>query len=138
MFGNTPGQADGVRHAMRLIKTLFWLVIAAALIGIFLINPARVDLVLPGMPLLNGRLGFFLLVAFLLGMVPMYLWHKLRAWGLRRQLRKVQAQTPAATPAAAAVPDDPEAALDRRARAAGYASDMPAQARPIAVPPAGA
>jgi uncharacterized integral membrane protein len=124
---------------MGVIKAMFWLLVAGVMLVLFLLNPARVDFVLPGVPVLNARLGFLLVLAFLAGMIPMYWWHKLRAWALKRKLRKVEASVAASAPSASTpAVDDPAATLDRRMRAAGYAGDVPVQARPIAVPPAGA
>jgi uncharacterized integral membrane protein len=129
------------------MQTLKLIILVALLLLVgFLaaLNWEPVQIALPGQSLpYTAPLGGLLMGAFLCGLLPAMLWYKLSRWTLRRKLSKTEAKLQAAhAPAAAAPTTDPEAALLARARAAGgasgYGGDLPAQARPITVPPGGA
>jgi hypothetical protein len=109
---------------MRSLKLLILFIICLLLGWIFFINPARVDLYLPGLPLLEGRVGFFLVIAFLLGLVPSMVSHRISRFFWRRRLTKARTLTGHAVPDAPSMQTqaDSEAALLARARAAGGAA----------------
>jgi uncharacterized integral membrane protein len=131
---------------MRTLKLILLVVILLLAAFMAALNWQMVKVALPGQAIpFDAPLGGLMLGSFLAGLVPAMLWYKLSRWNVRRKLTKTEAklqaaQTPAPTPVAATV--DPEAALLARARAAGgasgYSGDLPAQARPMSVPPGGA
>jgi uncharacterized integral membrane protein len=129
---------------MRTLKII--ILVAMLLLAGFLaaLNWEPVQIAMPGQSLpYTAPLGGLLLGAFLAGLLPAMLWYKLSRWTVRRKLTKTEAKLQAANAPAPVPPAiDPEAALLARARAAGgatyYGDDMPAQARPISVPPGGA
>jgi uncharacterized integral membrane protein len=129
---------------MRTLKII--LLVAILLLAVFLaaLNWETVRVFVPGQSLpFTAPLGGLMLGSFLAGLVPAMIWYKLSRWTVRRKLTKVEAKLTAAnTPAPAPAAMDPEAALLARAKAAGgaagYSGDLPAQARPMSVPPGGA
>jgi hypothetical protein len=112
---------------MRAIKLVLYLALAVVLAWVFIANPGRTEVQLPGLPMLEGRTGFFLVLAFLVGLLPSMLSHRVSRFLWRRKLAKTEAKvaTTAVVPAAA-VPSinapETEEALLARARAAGGAA----------------
>ncbi len=109
---------------MQFLKTLMWVLILVAGI-IFAINnwqPVTVSL-WSGL-VLDTSLPFLMFVSFLVGFLPMLLWHRASRWRITRKLdtaeRALAEHKAAATPPAA--PADPIASI-------------PPAAAPIAVPP---
>jgi uncharacterized integral membrane protein len=91
---------------MTFLKTLFWVVLAVVLVIFFMHNwtPAQINLF--GDLVWQTKLPVPLTLAFLLGFLPLYAWHRATRWRDRRRTL-AQAATPAATPATttpAAVP----------------------------------
>ncbi len=129
---------------MRTLKII--ILVAVLLLAAFLaaLNWEPVQIAVPGQTLpFMAPLGGLMLGSFLAGLLPAMLWYKLSRWTVRRKLTKVEAKLTAANAPTAATPVmDPEAALLARAKAAGgasgYSGDLPAQARPMSVPPGGA
>jgi uncharacterized integral membrane protein len=129
---------------MRTLKIIF--LVTVLLLAAFLaaLNWELVPVAVPGQNLpYSLPLGGLLMGSFLAGLVPAMIWYKLSRWTVRRKLTKVEAKLTAANAPAAPAPTlDPEAALLARAKAAGgatgYSGDLPAQARPMSVPPGGA
>jgi lipopolysaccharide assembly protein A len=128
---------------MRTLKLLILIIIALLALFLVMLNIDEiVPLSLPGAQAkILAPLGLLLLGAFLAGLLPTMIWYKLSRWRVRRKLTRAEAKLQAGGPAAP-TPADPESSLLARARAAGgaagYAGDLPAQARPMSVPPAGA
>ena len=79
---------------MRVIRTLLWVVITAALVAFIAINWERVPVNF--WPLNAGYLhfewpvGVIALVFFLLGLVPMWLLHRAGRWQLRRRINALE------------------------------------------------
>ena len=127
---------------MRVFKLIILITVALLALFLVLLNIEEiVPLSLPGVQVKTPLpLGLLLLGAFLAGLLPTMIWYKLSRWSVRRKLTRAEAKLRDATPASPAV--DPESSLLARARAAGgaagYSGDLPAQARPMSVPPAGA
>lgn len=83
---------------MQFLKTLFWVMLA---IGVVLF--ARENWVPAEIKLWSGliaevKLPFLLLVTFLLGFLPTYLFYRGRMWSLRRQLTRPETVTVANQP----------------------------------------
>jgi uncharacterized integral membrane protein len=129
---------------MKTLKII--ILVAVLLLAGFLaaLNWEPVHIAVPGQALpFTAPLGGLMLGSFLAGLLPAMIWYKLSRWTVRRKLTKVEAKLTAANaPAPTAAAMDPEAALLARAKAAGgatgYSGDLPAQARPMSVPPGGA
>ncbi len=129
---------------MRTLKIIIMvaLLLLAGLVAWLNWEPVKFSMLGQALPY-TFPLGGLMLGSFLAGLVPAMIWYKLSRWTVRRKLSKTEAKLQAAsTPTETSVAMDPEAALLARARAAGgatgYGGDLPAQARPISVPPGGA
>jgi putative membrane protein len=101
---------------MRMLRTLFWVVITALLVGFMAMNwgaTAPVNL----WPLATGFLhfewpvGVIALVFFILGLAPMWLLHRVTRWTMRRKLdsaeRALASVKPSYPPAAPVTPLSP-------------------------------
>jgi len=88
---------------MNFLRTLFWVVLAVSLAIFASRNWTNVTLNLWGSIQADIKLPFLLLVTFLIGFLPTYLYLRGRIWSLSRKL--VLAERPAvpAVPAPAAV-----------------------------------
>jgi uncharacterized integral membrane protein len=86
---------------MQFLKTLFWVVVAVVAALFAYHNWAPVSLSLWAGLIVEVKLPALLLFAFLLGLVPMYLVHRGRVWGLRRRLGQPGRVTVANQPLAA-------------------------------------
>ncbi len=71
---------------MQFLKTLFWVLIAVAAVVFAMYNWVAVPLALWGGLALEVKLPLLLLVAFLLGLLPMLVVHRTTRWRLRRRL----------------------------------------------------
>lgn len=71
---------------MQFLKTLFWVVLAVAAVIFAMRNwtPATVNLW--GGLLVDAKLPVLIYGAFLLGLVPMFLYHRAARWQFRRRL----------------------------------------------------
>ena len=128
---------------MRTLKLIILIVAALLLLFVVLLNlDEMAHLALPGYAEKFALpLGLLLAGAFLGGLLPAMAWYKLSRWRVRRKLVKAESRLAAREPGAPAT-SDAETSLLARARAAGgasgYSGDIPVQARPMSVPPAGA
>jgi uncharacterized integral membrane protein len=104
---------------MHFLKTLFWVVLAAALILFTRENWVPVTLNLWSGLQADVKLPFLLLLVFLAGFLPTYLLYRGRMWTLRRQLNRPERVTvgnqpgpvvPPPAPAAATTPANDEGA----------------------------
>ena len=101
---------------MQFLKTLFWVALAVVLVLFANVNWTAVTLRLWGGLEADVKLPVLILVAFLLGFLPMLIVHRARVWTLRRRIEAHERQTassyvPApviATPAHN-LPEDPPA-----------------------------
>ena len=89
---------------MNFLKTLFWVVVAVSLAIFANRNWTDVTLNLWGNIQAEIKLPFLLLVTFLVGFLPTYLYLRGRIWGLSRKL--ALAERPAVQPVPA--PPNPE------------------------------
>ncbi|MEN2787520.1 hypothetical protein ACFOKI_03135 [Sphingomonas qilianensis] len=97
---------------MQFLKILFWCLLAF-LAALFTIgNWTNVQIKLWGGLIAEVNLPLLLIAMFLLGLLPMLLYHQLVRWRLRQRLTTVQGtletlRTPAHVPAAAVLHADP-------------------------------
>jgi hypothetical protein len=107
---------------MQFLKTLFWIVLTVIAVAFAFKNWNPVPLYLWGDIVAYVKLPILLLVAFLIGLLPMFVLHRATRWRLRRRLEDVRRELgEARTVDAAPVTDEPL---------------LPPGAAPIAVPPA--
>ncbi|WP_221794953.1 hypothetical protein [Aquisediminimonas sediminicola] len=113
---------------MQFLKTLFWVMLAVIAVAFAANNWIVVSIKLWGETSLDTKLPVLMLVSFLLGLVPLLLWHHASKWLLRRKLSRLEA---ALANEQATRPHDRLDPLDKDA------SDLtPApSAAPMAVPP---
>ena len=103
---------------MQFLKTLFWVAVAVVLVLFATENWQAVTVRLWGGLEVDIKLPVLVLIAFLIGFLPMLVIHRARLWSLRRRLDAHERQiaavhgapagevAPAATPPAAGAGDD--------------------------------
>lgn len=77
---------------MQFLKTLFWVAVAVALALFGKANWKPVTLKLWGGLEADIKLPVLILTAFLLGLIPMLLFHRARLWTMRRRIEAVERQ----------------------------------------------
>lgn len=95
---------------MQVIRTIFWVLLAIAVMGFVLMNWGLPQDVIfwPGTTdnpyLVEWPVGFIALVFYLLGFVPMWLYHRGTKWRLTRRIKTLEnaAKAAAITPSASA------------------------------------
>jgi lipopolysaccharide assembly protein A len=94
---------------MTFLKTLFWVVLAVVLVIFFMHNWTPTQINLFGDLVWQTKLPVPLMLAFLLGFVPVYAWHRAVRWRDRRRYAATVTATPAPVPASTTspVPADP-------------------------------
>jgi putative membrane protein len=97
---------------MQFLKTLFWVVLTVILVLWAKANWFTVELKLWGGLVADVKLPIVILTAFLLGFLPTLIVHHARLWSLKRRIEQTTVVSvpavPAATPAAAALPETTE------------------------------
>ena len=93
---------------MNFLRTLFWVVLAVSLAIFSTRNWSNVTLNLWGSIQADVKLPFLLLLMFLIGFLPTYLYMRGRVWGLKRKLALAErpAVQPIAAPVSTAVDDE--------------------------------
>jgi uncharacterized integral membrane protein len=71
---------------MRFLKTLIWVTIIIGLIVFAINNWAPVSVRLWGGLRLDIKLSALVIVAFLLGFLPLYLLHRTQVWRMKRRI----------------------------------------------------
>ena len=84
---------------MNFLRTLFWVVLAVSLAIFATRNWSNVTLNLWGNIQAEVKLPFLLLLTFLIGFLPTYLYLRGRIWGLRRKLALAERPIVQPTPA---------------------------------------
>lgn len=100
---------------MAFLRTLLWIVVTIVVVVFSLRNWAPVTLNLFGDRQADVKLPALLLIAFLLGFLPLYAWHRLTLWRHRRALalaRTADVPEPAVPPPVAAFAPAPARAAD--------------------------
>lgn len=95
---------------MQFLKTLFWVALAMILVLFASVNWKAVTLTLWGGLEADVKLPILILAAFLLGLLPMLVFHRARVWSLKRRLdaheRQATVITAPTTPAPEPVDED--------------------------------
>lgn len=71
---------------MQFLRTLFWVVIAVVAVIFAFNNWTQVTVSLWGGLRVDAKLPILLLVAFLIGLLPLFVVHRATRWTLRRRL----------------------------------------------------
>lgn len=95
---------------MQVVRTIFWVLLAIAVMGFVLMNWGLPQDVIfwPGTAdnpyLVEWPVGFIALVFYLLGFAPMWLYHRGTKWRLTRRIKTLEnaAKAAAITPSASA------------------------------------
>jgi putative membrane protein len=98
---------------MQFLRTLFWVVLAVVAVIFAFNNWTQVSVNLWGGLRADAKLPVLLLVAFLIGLLPMFILHRATRWNLKRRLdnaeraladlRGLDAAAPAADPVAPSI-----------------------------------
>lgn len=103
-------QRPETREPMHFLKTLFWVILAAGLVLFARENWVPVPINLWSGLIAEVKLPFLVLIAFLLGFLPTYLFYRGRIWTLRRQMSRPERVSVANQPVGADAPPPPAAA----------------------------
>ncbi len=71
---------------MSFLKTLFWVILATGFVIFAVHNWQPVSLKLWGGLWLDSKLPAIMLLSFLLGFVPLYIWHRSIIWKHKRKI----------------------------------------------------
>ena len=85
--------ALNLRH-MAFLRTLFWIAVTVVVVVFSIRNWVPVTINLFGDIRADAKLPVLLLLAFLLGFVPLYAWHRATRWRDRRRIVPVAAPAP--------------------------------------------
>lgn len=93
---------------MHFLKTLFWVVLAVAIVLFSSANWAPVSVNLWGGIQADVKLPVLILAAFLIGFLPTFAYYRARLWSLRRRLETLERNTlPAPVTDAPTLPSAP-------------------------------
>ena len=92
---------------MQFLRTIFWVILAVAAVVFSFGNWTQVTLNLWGDVQLDSKLPVLLFIAFLIGLVPMFILHRATRWRLRRKLESTERALEAARGAVPAEPATP-------------------------------
>ena len=97
---------------MRFLKTLIWVTIIIGLIVFATNNWAPVSVILWGGLRLDTKLPALMIVAFLLGFLPLYLLHRTQMWRLKRRILTLEGNQQTSTFSPPAAPPSAYTAMD--------------------------
>jgi len=84
---------------MAFLRTLLWIVITVIVVVFSVRNWVPVPVNLFGDTVVETKLPMLLLIGFLIGFVPLYVWHRAVKWRHSRKLSQIErSATPAPTP----------------------------------------
>ena len=89
---------------MQIVRTIVWVVILAALLIFTAFNWRPVEVQIWTNMVLETKIPALVIVAFLLGLVPMWLIHRGTKWRLQRRIAGLESAARANAKAAAATP----------------------------------
>ncbi len=112
---------------MNFLKTLFWIAITVVAVVFASNNWHAVTLNLWAGLQADAKLPVLLFVAFLVGFLPTWLWHRARLWSVRRQSEQAPRPAPAPLPTLA-TPEAPSPL----STPAPYPAPVPLPGEPLA------
>lgn len=99
---------------MQIVRTILWVVIAIAIMLFSILNWNPVEITLWDGILVETKVPALVILAFLLGIFPMWLYHRSVKWGLSRRIRSLENSIKSAAIARSREPSkDEDAAVDR-------------------------
>ncbi|KPP95037.1 LapA family protein [Erythrobacter sp. HL-111] len=75
---------------MQIVRTIVWVLIVIAVLAFSLFNWEPVEITLWDNLVLETKVPALVIIAFLLGLVPMWLYHRSVKWSLRRRIRSLE------------------------------------------------
>ena len=75
---------------MQIVRTILWVVIAIAIMFFSLLNWNPVEITLWDGILVETKVPALVILAFLLGLFPMWLYHRSVKWGQSRRIRSLE------------------------------------------------
>ncbi len=100
---------------MQVIRTIVWVLLLVVLLLFSINNWQQVEVKIWEGLILETRLPALIVVAFLLGLLPMWLLHKAKGWRLTRRINALENTVRATTTTPAAPPVATATQLDARA-----------------------
>lgn len=103
---------------MQFVKILFWVLFLVASFIFWWSNEARTTVDI-GAAIVEGRVSTFVITAFLLGSVPLWLLNRTNQWRLSRRIKTLEAAArpaPAPTPAPQPAAQPTPAAVEPKAK----------------------
>ena len=100
---------------MQVIRTIVWVLLLVVLLLFSINNWQQVEVKIWEGLILETRLPALIVVAFLLGLLPMWLLHKAKGWRLTRRINALENTVRATTTTPAAPPVATVTQLDARA-----------------------
>jgi len=89
---------------MAFLRTLFWIVITVIVVVFSVRNWVPVPVNLFGDTVVETKLPMLLLIGFLIGFVPLYVWHRAVKWRHNRKLSAIERSAPPVVMPPPAVP----------------------------------
>ena len=75
---------------MQIVRTILWVVIAIAIMLFSILNWNPVEITLWDGILVETKVPALVILAFLLGLFPMWLYHRSVKWGQQRRIRSLE------------------------------------------------
>jgi uncharacterized integral membrane protein len=94
---------------MAFLRTLFWIAITVIVVVFSVRNWVPVPVNLFGDTVVETKLPMLLLIGFLIGFVPLYVWHRAVKWRHSRKLSQIERSAPPITAATTPVYTAPPA-----------------------------
>lgn len=75
---------------MQIVRTILWVMLACAIMLFSFLNWTPVEVTLWDGLLVETKVPALVILAFLLGILPMWLYHRSVKWGLDRRIRSLE------------------------------------------------
>ena len=89
---------------MNFLRTLFWIVVTVVVVVFAVNNWTNVTINLWGGLQADAKLPLLLLIAFLIGFLPLYVWHRAHRWQAAKRVAALEMIAPAPPPVAEPAP----------------------------------
>ena len=76
---------------MQIVRTILWVMLACAIMLFSFLNWTSVEVTLWDGLLVETKVPALVILAFLLGLIPMWLYHRSIKWGQNRRIRSLEA-----------------------------------------------
>ncbi|NIJ06631.1 putative integral membrane protein [Sphingomonas vulcanisoli] len=92
---------------MNFLRTLFWIVVTVVVVVFSVNNWTTVTINLWGGLQADSKLPLLLLIAFLIGFVPLYIWHRAHRWQTAKRVAALETVMPVTPPTPASIAEPP-------------------------------